>query len=59
MTIIYMDEDMRLVAPKNKNQIADIERWCPGVQVGDVVASHLNPVIYSSNSAPDVTKVPA
>lgn len=59
MTIIYMDEDMRLVAPKNKNQIADIERWCPGVQVGDVVASHLNPVVYSSKSAPDVTKVPA
>lgn len=48
MTIIYMDEDMRLAAPKNKNQIADIERWCPGVQVGDVVASPLNPVIYST-----------
>jgi ectoine hydroxylase-related dioxygenase (phytanoyl-CoA dioxygenase family) len=59
MTIIYMDEDMRLVAPKNKNQIADIERWCPGVQVGDVVASPLNPVIYSSKSAPDATRVPA
>ena len=47
MTIIYMDEAIRLVAPKNKNQIADIERWCPGVQLGDVVASPLNPVIYS------------
>jgi ectoine hydroxylase-related dioxygenase (phytanoyl-CoA dioxygenase family) len=47
MTIIYMDEAMRLVAPKNKNQIADIERWCPGVPLGETVASSLNPVIYS------------
>jgi ectoine hydroxylase-related dioxygenase (phytanoyl-CoA dioxygenase family) len=59
MTIIYMEEDMKLVTPKNKNQIADIERWCPGVQVGEVIASPLNPVIYSSKSMPDVTKVPA
>ena len=47
MTMIYMDESMRLIAPKNKNHIADTERWCPGVQVGDVIASPLNPVIYS------------
>ncbi len=59
MTIIYMDEDMRLVAPTNKNQTADIERWCPGVHVGEVVASPLNPVIYSSKAALDATKVPA
>lgn len=52
MTIIYMDEDIRLVAPKNKNQIADTERWCPGVQLGDVVASSFNPVIYSIRSEP-------
>ena len=51
MTVIYMDEAMRLVAPKNKNQIADIDRWCPGVEVGDVVASPLNPVIYSIHSS--------
>lgn len=51
MTIIYMDEDIRLAAPKNKNQVADVERWCPGVQVGDVVASPMNPVIYSAGRA--------
>ncbi len=50
MTVIYMDEDMKLVAPKNKNQINDIERWCPGVEVGDVVASRLNPLVYSSRA---------
>jgi len=47
MTIIFMDEAMRLITPKNKNQIADWERWCPGAQVGDIIASPLNPVIYS------------
>jgi ectoine hydroxylase-related dioxygenase (phytanoyl-CoA dioxygenase family) len=47
MTIIYMDQDMRLVSPKNKNQVADIARWCPAVNVGDVVASPLNPVVYT------------
>jgi len=59
MTIIYMDEEMRLVSPRNKNQIADTERWCPGLQIGEVVASPLNPVIYSSKSIPDVARVPA
>lgn len=51
MTMIYMDEAMRLVAPKNKNQMADIDRWCPGVEVGDVIASPLNPVVYSIHAA--------
>ena len=47
MTVIYMDQDMRLAPPKNKNQIADTERWCPNVQVGEVVASPLNPLLYT------------
>jgi len=49
MTMIYMDQDMRLAAPKNKNQVADVERWCPAVQVGEFVASRLNPLLYSSS----------
>ena len=48
MTVIYMDEKMKLSQPKNKNQVADIERWCPGIEPGEVVASPLNPVIYTS-----------
>lgn len=59
MTIIYMDEDMRLASPKNKNQVADIERWCPGVQPGETIASPLNPIIYSNKSKPIATLVPA
>ena len=50
MTVIYMDEDMRLVRPKNKNQAVDVERWCPGVKEGEVIASDLNPVLYSAKA---------
>ncbi len=59
MTMIYMDENMKLVEPKNKNHILDIEHWCPGVKVGEVVASPLNPVLYSSNSGSQSSPVPA
>ncbi len=57
MTMIYMDEAIRLAPSKNKNHINDAARWCPGVQVGETIASPLNPVLYSSTpatiSAPD------
>jgi ectoine hydroxylase-related dioxygenase (phytanoyl-CoA dioxygenase family) len=46
MTVIYMDKEMRLSAPRNKNQTADWEKWCPGAVVGEVVASEINPVLY-------------
>lgn len=48
MTMIYMDEAMTMVAPRNKDQINDVGRWMPGVQVGQTVNSPLNPVLYSS-----------
>jgi len=48
MTMIYMDENIKLVKPKNKNQVNDMETWCPGIQAGQVIASSLNPVLYSS-----------
>ena len=48
MTMIYMDENIRLTPPKNKNHVMDMERWMPGLQAGDVLASPLNPVVYSS-----------
>jgi ectoine hydroxylase-related dioxygenase (phytanoyl-CoA dioxygenase family) len=52
MTVIYMDEHMKLAPPKNKNQIADTDRWCPGVQVGQTINSPLNPIIYSTTANP-------
>jgi len=47
MTIIYMDQDMRLVQPKNQNQESDWNNWMPGAKVGEVIDSPLNPVLYS------------
>ncbi len=51
MTIIYLDENIRLAQPKNKNQIADWEKWCPGVEVGAVIDSPLNPILYSVHAS--------
>jgi len=47
MTIIYMDENILLVTPRNKNQLKDRDTWLPGVAIGEVAASPLNPVIYT------------
>jgi ectoine hydroxylase-related dioxygenase (phytanoyl-CoA dioxygenase family) len=46
MTIIYMDKNMRLKQPENQNQVDDWNAWCPGVEVGDIINSPLNPVLY-------------
>lgn len=45
-TAIYMDKEMKLKAPENKNQIVDWETWCPGAVVGAEINSHLNPIIF-------------
>ncbi len=46
MTIIYMDKDITLKKPENKGQENDWKTWCPGVEIGNVVNSFLNPVLY-------------
>ncbi len=45
MTIIYMDRDMRLAEP-SPGQQADRDAFCPGVEVGDVIESPKNPVLW-------------
>jgi ectoine hydroxylase-related dioxygenase (phytanoyl-CoA dioxygenase family) len=47
MTVIYMDENMRLAQPRHRDQELDWKTWCPGVVPGEVIASPINPVIYS------------
>jgi ectoine hydroxylase-related dioxygenase (phytanoyl-CoA dioxygenase family) len=47
-TIIYIDREMRLAEPRNQNQANDRKWWCPGVRVGEIIASELNPVLYSA-----------
>ena len=51
MTVIYMDEDMRLAAPRNENQQADWDGWCPGAKVGEPIQTPINPVLWSRRSA--------
>ena len=50
MTIIYMDEEMRLKAPENENQHNDWQTWCPGAAVGQIIDTPLNPVLYTVNA---------
>jgi len=52
MTVIYMDRDMRLKAPDNHMQQADLEKWCPGAAVGEIIDTPLNPVLYERTPAP-------
>jgi len=46
MTIIYMDKDIKLKAPENKNQQNDWDTWCPGAVIGETVNTPLNPILY-------------
>ena len=46
MTIIYMDKDMILKNPENKNQIHDWNTWCPGASIGEIINSPINPILY-------------
>jgi len=50
MTVIYIDEDMRLKNPDNANQKIDWDVWCPGIKIGEIISTKLNPVIYSKTS---------
>ena len=44
MTIIYVDKDMRMnISEQNQG---DAQRWCPGMQNGERMASPLNPIIW-------------
>ena len=47
MTAIFMDKDMLLKDPENKNQVNDWNTWCPGATIGSVIDSPLNPVLFS------------
>lgn len=49
MTMIYMDENMILAEPSNTNQKKDWDTWCPGAEIGKVIHTPRNPVIYSRN----------
>jgi ectoine hydroxylase-related dioxygenase (phytanoyl-CoA dioxygenase family) len=48
MTIIYMDEDMRLTEPVNQYQQADRDAFCKGIAVGEIINSPMNPIPWSN-----------
>ncbi len=51
MTVIYMEDGIRMIAPRNVHQEQDWERWLPGARVGEPIDSPVNPVLYRSKRA--------
>ena len=50
MTVIYMDKNMRLLAPSNEGQVNDWNTWCPGAKIGEVIDTDLNPIIFKKST---------
>jgi len=48
MTVIYMDRDMVLKAPENEQQQMDWDKWCAGAEVGRIIDTPLNPVLFEA-----------
>lgn len=46
MTVIYMDKEATLMEPKNSGQLNDWKTWCPGAEIGQVIDTPLNPVLF-------------
>jgi ectoine hydroxylase-related dioxygenase (phytanoyl-CoA dioxygenase family) len=46
MTVIYMEDGIRLAEPTNKNQHGDWNTWMAGTAIGEPVATKLNPILY-------------
>ncbi|MBC3784915.1 phytanoyl-CoA dioxygenase family protein [Spirosoma utsteinense] len=47
MTMIYMDKDQVITAPRNRFQVADHAKWLANVPVGNHPQDALNPVLFS------------
>ena len=50
MTIIYMEDGIRLIKPRNQHQQQDWEAWLPGCKVGEIACSKLNPVLWKKET---------
>jgi ectoine hydroxylase-related dioxygenase (phytanoyl-CoA dioxygenase family) len=47
MTVIYMEDGIRLIRPRNEHQQRDWDAWLPGCKIGEVANSKLNPVLWT------------
>ncbi len=50
-TIIYMDADMQVSAPKGPQQQFDLSIWFPGCKPGETAASPINPTLFPVTTA--------
>ena len=50
MTVIYMEDGIKLVKPRNKHQQQDWEAWLAGCKIGEIANSKLNPVLWKEES---------
>ncbi len=48
MTIIYMEDGIKLSEFKNKNHVLDRDAFLPGLNPGDLAISEMNPLIYKN-----------
>ena len=51
MTMIYIDHQMTLAEPVNRSQQRDLDQWCPGAEVGKVIKSPKNLMVYAESVA--------
>lgn len=51
MTVIYMEDGIRLAEPRNRAQQSDWKSWMPGARIGEPVATPLNPLLYSTGDS--------
>lgn len=47
MTIIYMDQDMRLIEPTTKAREQDRDYIAPDIKVGEIMDGPMTPILYS------------
>ncbi len=50
MTVIMMEDGIRVATPQRKAQENDWRHFMPGIAIGEVAASPLNPVIYRQDA---------
>ena len=47
-TVIFMDALATMTEPKTREERDDAQRWCPGIEPGQVIASPINPVLWEA-----------
>ncbi len=46
MTVIYVADGAKVIEPQNKNQENDWQRWLMGKEIGTLIDSKLNPIVF-------------